>query len=140
VARYDAEIEHTDLQIGVLFDALGERGVFDNTIVVVVADHGEAFLEHGNFSHQALYDELIHIPMLVRYPPSVPAGPTVAAPVRLMEVSSTVLSLAGVQAAARLQAELTVWCKELPSLATPARLNGGQSEGLKAVGYMEDVP
>jgi len=66
---YRAEVEYTDSQIGHLFESLRDRGLWDETIVAVTSDHGEGFGEHGTFSHpHRLYDELTHVPLLVREP------------------------------------------------------------------------
>lgn len=96
LALYDGEIRSTDAALGRIIRWLGEAGILDRTIVVVVSDHGEEFLEHGEIGHRAtLYDEVLRIPMVIRYPPAVPAGRSVDAQVRLMDVAPTVLSLAG---------------------------------------------
>jgi arylsulfatase A-like enzyme len=65
--------------------------------VVVTADHGEAFFEHGEKGHRnTLYEELVRVPLLIRYPALIAAGRIVTEPVRLMDVAPTVLSLVGV--------------------------------------------
>jgi arylsulfatase A-like enzyme len=97
VALYDGEIRFTDLYLGHLLDRLRAMGVLDDTVVVVTADHGDEFFEHGNKSHsKALYDETTLVPLVVRFPPRVPAGKVVDGQVRLMDVAPTILSLAGV--------------------------------------------
>jgi arylsulfatase len=63
---YDAEIAYTDSSIGDMLDTLADKGVLANTLVMVTADHGEAFHEHGQWVHGfGLYEELIHIPLLI---------------------------------------------------------------------------
>jgi arylsulfatase A-like enzyme len=95
-ARYDGEIRWTDDTLAKLFAVLKSHGLFDTTAIVVTADHGEAFREHGRFGHQhSLYEEEIRIPLLVRYPPSVPAGRRIREPVHLIDVAPTLLALAG---------------------------------------------
>ncbi len=97
VALYDGEIAFVDHHLGRLLDVLRARGVLDDTIVAVTADHGEEFFEHGQKGHQkALYDESLLIPLLVRYPQRLPAGTVVRNQVRLMDVPRTILSLAGI--------------------------------------------
>ncbi|MBP9088041.1 MAG: sulfatase-like hydrolase/transferase [Kofleriaceae bacterium] len=72
--KYDYEITFMDTWLGKLFDSLKSNGLADNTLVVVIADHGEAFGVHsvaGNrmfFHGQTLYDELLHVPMMFRAP------------------------------------------------------------------------
>jgi arylsulfatase A-like enzyme len=96
IALYDGEIRFTDLYLGKIIDRLRALGVLDNTIVVVTADHGEEFFEHGRKGHKkALYDESILVPLVIRFPPAVPAGRVVEPQVRLMDIAPTILSLAG---------------------------------------------
>ena len=77
--KYDYEIAFMDVWLGKLFDSLKNNGLADNTMVVVIADHGEAFGVHsfaGNrmfFHGQTLYDELLHVPMMFRTPGVAPA-------------------------------------------------------------------
>lgn len=95
---YDAEIAYTDDQLGRLFDELDERGLYDNSLVIVTADHGEAFYEHGHWQHTvSLYDEVTHIPMIVKWPRSVqPARPArVEAPVSQRDIFATILDAVG---------------------------------------------
>lgn len=66
---YRVEVEYTDRCLGDLFNALRARGVFNDTLTVLTADHGEQFYEHGKYSHpHQLYDELTHVPLVVRDP------------------------------------------------------------------------
>jgi len=69
VDRYDSEIAYTDYHIKRLFDVLKKRGLFNTTIIVVVADHGEEFQDHRGIYHRySLYQELIHIPLIIHVP------------------------------------------------------------------------
>jgi arylsulfatase len=93
VGLYREEIAYTDREIGRLLDGLAERGLRDDTLVILVADHGEAFLEHGWIGHTIhLYDELLHVPLIVSLPGRL-APRRVAAPVSLLDVAPTLLSL-----------------------------------------------
>ncbi|OGL47868.1 MAG: hypothetical protein A2161_18610 [Candidatus Schekmanbacteria bacterium RBG_13_48_7] len=66
---YDAEILCVDHYIGELFQKLKNRNLYDNTIIVMTADHGECFLEHNNIKHGgSLYKELINVPLIIRIP------------------------------------------------------------------------
>lgn len=91
--RYDAEIRWTDALAGRLIDALP-----DDAVVVVVADHGESLDEHGYyFNHGAtLWEESLHVPMIVRWPGGMPAGARVDALVGVDEIAGTLLDAAGV--------------------------------------------
>jgi arylsulfatase A-like enzyme len=98
VALYDGEIAWTDMHIGKILDDLDAKGLTDSTIVAIVADHGTEFFDHGKKGHRhTLYDELIHIPLVIRYPKHLPAGQRVEAQARMMDVAPTLVSLAGVE-------------------------------------------
>ena len=98
VALYDGEIRFTDLHLGLVLDDLERRGVLGETLVVVTADHGEEFFEHGGKGHRrTLYDEVVLVPLLVRWPGRVPAGLVVREMAGLADVAPTILALAGVE-------------------------------------------
>lgn len=65
---YDAGIAYTDAQVGALLDGLAARGRLDRAIVIVTADHGEEFGEHGRLLHTQVYDELLRVPLLISLP------------------------------------------------------------------------
>ncbi|MFT4627450.1 MAG: arylsulfatase A-like enzyme [Myxococcota bacterium] len=93
---YDASMVELDATTGDLLDALAQRGVLDDTIVVLVSDHGEAFGEHGLYGHNYhLYNELIRVPMLIRYPERITPG-RVEHPVSIRDLFAAVLELTGV--------------------------------------------
>jgi arylsulfatase A-like enzyme len=71
---YHAELAYQDYQMGRVFDAMRERGLLDDTIVIVTADHGEHLGEHHLLGHEfSLYEPLLHVPLVLRYPPLVTA-------------------------------------------------------------------
>ena len=97
IALYDGEIRFTDSFIGRLVQQLEQLDVVERTVIVITADHGEEFFEHGHKGHrQTLYDETILVPLVIRYPAKVPAGVVVTPQVRLMDIAPTILALAGV--------------------------------------------
>jgi arylsulfatase A-like enzyme len=99
VSLYDAELAFLDAQIGQLVAGLKARGLYDRTIVVVTADHGELLGEHGLFQHfKSLSDEELHVPLVIHYPPALPAGRRVKSLVELTDVLPTLLEMAGVPA------------------------------------------
>lgn len=66
---YDSEIGYTDHHIGLLFDELKRRKLYDDSLIVLFSDHGEEFLEHGDFEHmKTVYDEVIRVPLIVKLP------------------------------------------------------------------------
>jgi arylsulfatase A-like enzyme len=100
VALYDGEIAWVDANIGNILATLRRLGIDDNTIVAVTADHGEEFLEHGQAAHdKTLYDEVLRVPLVIRYPGHVFAGRRLQGQVRLMDVAPTLLTLAGLPVA-----------------------------------------
>ena len=90
-ARYDDEVAASDRAIAQLLEALGAR--IDSTLVVVAADHGEAFGEHGEIGHSIfVYDTTLQIPLMMRGP-GIPIGREVTTPVSLVDIAPTVLPL-----------------------------------------------
>jgi hypothetical protein len=95
---YDACIRDVDGEIARMAAFLEERGLADNTVLIVTADHGEAFQEHGRFSHGwSLYDEEIRIPLVVHFPRRYPQAERLAAQARSIDVFPTILDLAGIE-------------------------------------------
>jgi choline-sulfatase len=94
---YDGEIAYADSQLGRLFDFLRRAGLYDRSLIVLLADHGESLGEHGEREHGFfIYDATLHIPLIVK-PPRGEAPPhVVSAPVGEIDVAPTVLDLAGI--------------------------------------------
>jgi arylsulfatase A-like enzyme len=96
-----------------LFDELKRLGLWDKTIVVVTADHGEEFFEHGGVGHQrSLYDEVVRIPLVMRWPKG-PRNRIVDGQVRIVDVFPTLVHLTGI-AESRTQRELGMSCDVEP--------------------------
>ena len=96
VRHYEGGIAYMDHVLDSLFAELRRRGLLDRTIVVVTADHGEQFGEHGLSNHgNSLYLPLLHVPLVVRYPARLPPG-RVSAAVSLRDLAATLLDLADV--------------------------------------------
>ena len=95
---YDAEIRQLDDLLGGFLDELEAAGALEHTLIAVVSDHGEEFMEHGSVLHgRTYYQEVIRIPWILAGP-GVPSGARVATPVHLIDVMPTLLELAGVAA------------------------------------------
>ena len=93
---YDDCLAALDDRLGLLFDDLERRGVLDDTLVVLTADHGEQFAEHGEYGHgRSLHHEEIRVPLILFGPSGIPAGQTVSAPVSLRDVAATVADRLG---------------------------------------------
>ncbi|MEE8201848.1 MAG: sulfatase [Candidatus Acidoferrales bacterium] len=95
-ANYRRQIVRLDAELGRLWEVFDRKGLFDRSLVVVTADHGDEFYEHGGYSHShKLYDELLHVPLLVRLPDGVPGRVEVLT--ELIQIAPTVLEMAGVE-------------------------------------------
>jgi arylsulfatase A-like enzyme len=118
---YDGGIVHTSDLLGRVVQALRERGTLDRTVLVVLADHGEILGERGgHFGHgPSFYQESVGVPLLLRYPPRIPAGARVATPVSTLGVFATIFDLAGLAAPPTLQVG------SLAPLATQPGQQGG---------------
>lgn len=95
VALYDGEIRFVDDHIGMLVKELQKRKLYKETLVVITSDHGDEFFEHGEKGHaHSLYQELVHVPLIVRSPKK-PGGKSVPHPAALVDIAPTVLELLG---------------------------------------------
>ena len=93
IDAYDGSIAYLDDQLGRLLERLEDRGTLENTIVIVTSDHGEEFGEHGTMFHgHSLYMPLLHVPLVISYPPRVPAR-RIYRPVSLRDIPATILDL-----------------------------------------------
>lgn len=90
---YDSDIKFIDYNINLLLNELGEKR--KKTLILLTADHGEEFKDHGDFSHKAkLYDELIHVPLIISGP-GIPSDKKVDHPVSLMDLVPTIVDHLG---------------------------------------------
>jgi arylsulfatase A-like enzyme len=96
-ALYDAEVAFNDRQFGLFLEALKRRGLYDDSLIVFTADHGEELFDHGGVAHgHTLFREVLDIPLIVKWPRGIEPPPaTSASPVSLLDVLPTVLDCAG---------------------------------------------
>jgi arylsulfatase A-like enzyme len=95
---YRGEVAFNDQSFGTLLDSLRASGELDRTIVVFTSDHGEEFWEHGRFGHGfTLYEEVLHVPLVIRYPQLPEPGLRVKRAVRTVDVVPTLFSLLGLE-------------------------------------------
>jgi arylsulfatase A-like enzyme len=98
VNLYDAEIAFVDSKIKEVVDKIKELGLWDNTLVVLNADHGEAFGEHHHYYHgHTLHEEQVRVPLIVKPPQSQVPGKVVYGPVRNMDIMPTILDYCGIR-------------------------------------------
>ncbi len=100
-ASYDAEISFTDIQVGKLMKILEQNGLKDNTLVIVVGDHGESLQADPHFEPRPhhgymLYHPTIHVPMILNLPRELKPGSRVAGPVSLVDLFPTIPAIAGI--------------------------------------------
>lgn len=97
---YDDCLRYLDDQIGRLLSELDHRGKLENTLILVTADHGEGFGEHGLAGHGvSLYRSELHIPLILAHPTLLPTGAEVTEPVSLRDVAPTILDVLGLATA-----------------------------------------
>ncbi len=95
-ALYDSEISYHDVHFRAIMTALEKRGLMEDTMIVVVADHGEEFWDHGSVGHgHSVYDELLRIPMVIRVPGLTQGNAPIQSSVGLVDVMPTVLEALG---------------------------------------------
>ncbi len=93
---YAREVEYSDYWVGRLFTELQKSGLWDNAVVVVLADHGEEFWEHGGFEHgHSVMPEVCGVPLIIRLPRGEGGGRVIADPVTTLDVMPTLCQLMG---------------------------------------------
>jgi arylsulfatase A-like enzyme len=94
---YDAEIAYADQELGRFFDELRARGLYDRALILLTADHGEAFFEHGSWQHGwTLFDEIVRVPLIVKWPEDERPG-RVSRLASQVDLFATILEQAGIR-------------------------------------------
>ncbi len=95
IVNYDSEVGYTDYYVGKLLEALDESGLRESTLVVLTADHGESLGEHGYVGHgRHLYEDIIHVPLIFRWPGRLPEGKIVDSLVSVVDIAPTIMDVA----------------------------------------------
>ena len=98
-AQYDGAIAYLDACVQSIFTALEAHGLFDETVVAITGDHGEELDEHGYwYDHHGLYDNVLHVPLMLRYPPKLRSGRRVGGYNQHKDLVPTILELAEIDA------------------------------------------
>jgi arylsulfatase A-like enzyme len=93
---YDGALHFADHQIHKFIQELDRLGLRENSLLVITADHGDEFLDHGGLGHgSSLYNELIRVPLIMILPGRLPAGQVIRTPVAMVDLGPTILSLCG---------------------------------------------
>ncbi|MCP4662020.1 MAG: sulfatase-like hydrolase/transferase [bacterium] len=101
---YDGEVAAADQVIGELVAELQELGIYDRALIVLLSDHGEGLEDHGETEHGVLlYTTTLHVPLILKLPRAELAGATATAPVQLIDVFPTILTLLGLPVPAQLR-------------------------------------
>lgn len=96
VHAYDADVSSNDAAFGELVAQLKRSGLYEDTLILVVSDHGEEFLDHGRVGHSnSLYQELLHVPLIIKFPNNRGAGTRVAELWQQIDVAPTILRAGG---------------------------------------------
>ncbi len=94
ISLYDGEIRFADEYIGKLFDRLKAWGIYDKTLIIITADHGEAFGEHGDRAHgHTIYQHQLKVPLIIKYAKSLPQGKIIEPQVRNIDIMPTILDI-----------------------------------------------
>jgi arylsulfatase A-like enzyme len=92
---YDGEVSYVDQRVGQLYTLLEEHGLLRDTVFIVTSDHGENLGDHGLMSHAyCLYDTLLHVPLIIRYPAAFAPARRVSRQVQNLDLFPTILELA----------------------------------------------
>lgn len=106
VERYDGEIRFFDQVFQELVALIEERDLANRTIIVLVADHGEEFLDHGQWTHtKTLFEELIHVPLIIRFPGGMGKGLRIKTVVRTIDIAPTLLETLGIPVPAEMEGD-----------------------------------
>lgn len=95
IALYDDAIRSVDQAIHRFLDLLRKHGLYDDALIIITADHGESFGEHGYYGHRQLYEECAHVPLIIKFPQGRFAGRRVSELVELTDLAPTVLDVLG---------------------------------------------
>jgi arylsulfatase A-like enzyme len=139
-ALYDGEVAVTERQFGRFLNMLKLLDLYDDSVIVLLSDHGEEFNEHGGFDHgRTLYEEQLRVPLIVKYPGSKWAGTRILQRVSTLDLAPTILALAEVETdnlildgRSLLPSELT---DSQPERALFAEVNPAPAEHLSSVNY-----
>ncbi len=136
---YDAGITAADAAIGELLDELSRRNLLQDAVVVVTADHGEGFREHGTTEHGwNLYPEVYEVPLILVARGRVEAGRRVTQQVRLIDVAPTILALAGVKPSPAFEGTIIAGAGASPE-ARPARAMVGGNDYVPNLDYVAAI-
>lgn len=134
VALYDSDVSYQDDLLGKIIVQLTEWGVFGDTMIVITADHGEEFWEDGRIGHGgSLREVLVHVPLLIYYPPLFPKGTAVEEGVDTIDILPTLLDAMGLPPNAEIQGESLIGLAQGVGRGYPRPSWGSQYEDAHAM-------
>jgi arylsulfatase A-like enzyme len=138
-ALHNAEITQSDSAFAAFIQDLKTAGLYDRSAVIVISDHGDEFWDHGDCGHaQGAHQELVHVPFIIRAPGLLPAGRAVDTDVEAMDLSPTLLELAGLPIPDSMQGRSVIslaFDEVARSPAAGLTQNEATSRGLKSGRY-----
>lgn len=100
IGLYDAEISFVDAQFAEFVQSLEERGLFDDSLFVLLSDHGEEFYDHGNWDHgRSLYSEVVGVPLVIRFPAATARSSRISVPVQQIDLMPTLMDVLALEGA-----------------------------------------
>ncbi len=98
IGRYDGEINYLDTELGKFFDYLKRKGLYEDLFIIVVADHGEQFMEHGDQRHgYKLFNEEVHVPLFIKTGRAKDTGRVINETVSTVDILPTIYSRLGIK-------------------------------------------
>jgi choline-sulfatase len=138
-ALHDGEISQSDAVFATFISDLKAAKLYDRSVVIVVSDHGDEFGEHGRFGHgHSVYQELTHVPLMIRAPGRMPKGRLVHADVEIMDLYTTILDLVGGSAGKNIQGTSLIplsWDEVGQSPRAALTMDGQVARGVKVARY-----
>jgi len=121
---YDAVVREADGAVAGVVETLKRRGLWEDTMFVLISDHGEEMGEHGGWQHdQSVYEEIVRVPFVIRFPRGQYAGRRISTPSSLIDLAPTILDYLG-------QSELSAGCRGrslMPLLTGPGGEGGAEA-------------
>lgn len=134
VRSYDAEIRAMDEGFEKLVQGLKSKGLFDDSLIVFTSDHGEEFMEHGmvGWHSHSLFDELLRVPLLIKFPGQALAGTRVTNSVRSIDIMPTILDRVALEAPDSVEG-ISLWTQLNDPNPSPSPLAISQRDGPRAL-------
>jgi choline-sulfatase len=103
-ALYDAGVNTADMVFGEIVDLIKKEGLYDRSLIAVISDHGEEFWEHGGTLHRNLFVEVLHVPLIIKFPKGEYGARKIDTPVSLFDLMPTILDFLRIKPRVPLQA------------------------------------